>query len=216
VSALYGIDPMTSPVPAAVVGALGGGATALAFDGSRIWSANTSTVSIATLAGSTPYPVATGTGAFSMPTGLLFDGTDIWLTDRAANKLHRLDAFGGILQSVSVGVSPRQPVFDGANLWVPNAGDDSITVVQASTGAIVATIAANPTNQLSAPTSAAFDGERVLVTNTSGNSVTIFRASDFAVLSTVDTGPLTAPQGACSDGIGFWVLLPGTSSVLRL
>lgn len=96
------------------------------------------------------------------PGGIVFDGTDVWVTDRANNRLLRLDALGGVLQTVSVGISPREPAFDGANLWVPNAGDSTITVVDARSGALVATIASNPTNRLNAPTSASFDGERIV------------------------------------------------------
>ena len=48
--------------------------------------------------------------------------------------LLKLDGRANIVQTVIVGTSPAFPVFDGANIWVPNYGDNSITVVQASTG----------------------------------------------------------------------------------
>ncbi len=43
-------------------------------------------------------------------------------------------------------MSPQFPVFDGTNIWVPNFFSNSITVVQASTGNVVATIASDATN----------------------------------------------------------------------
>ena len=119
-------------------------------------------VSIITLQAA--YPVTTVSAGFTSPTGILYDGSNIWVTDNVANRLYKLNASGAIIQSVTVGAQPWQPVFDGTNTWVPNISDDSITVVQASTGAVVATITPDATNALSSPLGAAFDGERVLVT----------------------------------------------------
>ena len=112
-------------------------------------------------------------------------------------------------------MSPVYPAFDGANIWVPNQGSNSITVVQASTGNVVATIMADPSNLLDAPDTAVFDGERVLVTNVTGNSVTVFKAADLSFIANVSTGPWTNPIAACSDGINFWLPLSGTGNLLR-
>ncbi len=87
-----------------------------------------------------------------------------------------------------------------ANKRVPNSADSSLTVVQASTGDIVATISANA-SLLSGPTGASFDGEQVPVANSSGNSVTLFKAADLSVLGDVTTRSSTSPFGPCSDGI---------------
>jgi hypothetical protein len=48
---------------------------------------------------------------------------------------------------------------------VPNINSNSLTVVQASSGNVAATISADASNLLNAPISASFDGERILVTN---------------------------------------------------
>jgi YVTN family beta-propeller protein len=65
-------------------------------------------------------------------------------------------------QTVNVGTNPRYPVFDGTNIWVPNNGDNSVSVVRAATGAVTATLTNNGLND---PRQAAFDGQRILVTN---------------------------------------------------
>ena len=93
-----------------------------------------------------------------------------------------------------------------------SAGDNTITVVQASGGNVVATISADASNQLSVPTTAGFDGERILVTNFIGNSVTLFKAADLSFIANVPTGAV-GPYGACSDGIDFWVAI--NSGLLR-
>jgi hypothetical protein len=207
---LYLIDPTQAAGTVTTAASnLGNGPAGIAFDGTHLWTANPfgGSVSIITLAGTTPYPpgnVTTVSTGFSQPLGILFDGASIWVTDIGANKLFKLDASGTIVQSVSVGLEPDNPVFDGENIWVPNVGDSSVTVVQASTGNIVATIAANGTNQLNGPVGASFDGQRILITNFNGSSVSVFKAADLSFIANLSTGPLQ-PLTACSDGTNFWV-----------
>lgn len=128
-----------------------------------------------------------------------------------------LNSAGGIINTVTVGSLPENPVFDGTNIWVPNTQDNSITVVQASTAKVVATISQDATNNLNGPTAAAFDGERILVTNFNGNTVTVFKAADLSFVANVPTARFTAPLGACSDGVNFWVTVfdVGLASALR-
>lgn len=86
-------------------------------------------------------------------------------------------------------------MFDGANIWAPNFNDNSITVVQASTGNVVATINGDGTNMLNSPIVASFDGERIPVTNYTGSSVTLFKATDLSFIANVPTGATSADAG---------------------
>jgi YVTN family beta-propeller protein len=215
---LYQIDPTQSPGAATqVANTLGPGPVGIAFDGIFLWTANQAGGEAGSVSGietQAPYTVFTATAGFVSPTGILYDGSNIWVTDSGASKLFKLE-LGSIVQTVTVGKGPENPAFDGVNIWVPNSGDDSITVVQASTGTVVATITANASNQLNLPSAASFDGERILVTNQNGNSVTVFKAADLSFIANVPTGPGTNPWQACSDGINFFVPLLNTSGVLR-
>jgi DNA-binding beta-propeller fold protein YncE len=143
----------------------------------------------------------------------VYDGAHIWVADGGAGTLLKLDAAGAILQTVPVGSDPVSLAFDGANIWVPNFLSNSITVVQASSGAIVATISQDASNMLDGPLAASFDGERILVTNTNNNSVTVFKAADLSVVVNVSTGAGSNPGRACSDGINFWI--PSSNGLLR-
>jgi hypothetical protein len=215
---LYLIDPTLPPGVVTVAASnLGDYPSGIAFDGTHIWTANRSgSVSIITPQATTPYPVTTVTAGFIYPSGVLYDGAHIWVTDFSANKLFQLDAGGNIVQTVNVGNGPSFSVFDGANIWVPNYGGNSITVVQASTGNVVATIAADASNLLNGPSAVSFDGERMLVANEGGNSAVVFRAADLSFIASVTTGSFTFPYGACSDGINFWVpLAAGIGYLLR-
>jgi hypothetical protein len=158
--------------------------------------------------------VTTVTAGFSSPEAILYDGANMWVADQGTIpcKLFKLDSNGAIIQTVTVDDGPYFPVFDGTNIWVPNNISNTVTVVRASTGAVLATLTGNGLN---GPQVAAFDGERILVTNTSGNSVSLWKAADLSPLGSVSTGPGTFPAGACNDGLNFWITLSGTGKLAR-
>jgi hypothetical protein len=211
--ALYRIDPgQPAGAVTTVASNLGGSTRGTAFDGSRVWTANSAgSVSIAT-PGSIPWTVTTVTAGFTNPYGALYDGANVWVSDIGPSAIFKLDSAGAILQTVTVGFSPRFPIFDGANVWVPNAGDNSVSVVRASNGTVLATLTGNDLNQ---PNVASFDGQRVLVSNPAGNSVSLWKAADLSSLGSVPTGTGTFPFGACSDGASFWVTLGTPGQLAR-
>jgi hypothetical protein len=210
---LYAIDPTQPPGAVTSAATLGDDPVGITFDGNLLWTANYGgSVSIITPQATAPYPVTNVTTGFANPYGILYDGAHVWVTDQGAGTLLELDSGGAILRTVAVGTGPGLPAFDGANIWVPNAGpSNSLTVVQASSGNVVATITPDASNRLSGPTAASFDGQRILITNTLGNSVTLFKAADLSFIANVPTGASTTPYGACSDGINFWIAPGGTA-----
>jgi hypothetical protein len=216
---LYMIDP-TQPAGAVttVSSSLGNSPKGIAFDGSRLWTANTgASVSIVTL---NPTSVTTVTTGFNQPRGLLYDGSNIWVPDSSADTLLKINSDGSIAQTITVGDGPLYSVFDGTNIWVPNQGSDSVTVVRVkdaegnplATAFVLATLTGNG---LSDPFTAAFDGERILVTNQSGHNVSLWKAADLTPLGSFSTGNLTFPAGACSDGLNFWITLNGPDKLAR-
>jgi DNA-binding beta-propeller fold protein YncE len=208
---LYQIDP-TQPAGAVttLTSSLGGNSTGICFDGSRIWTANTGgSVSIITL---NPLSVTTVTSGFTFVGGILYDGANIWVTDAGADKIFKLDPSGAIIQTVNVGSQPAFPTFDGTNIWVPNQNANTVTVVRASTGTVLATLTGNG---LGFPQVASFDGERISVTNPEGNNVSLWKSADLSPLGFVGTGMDSNPVGACSDGLNFWIALNGTGKLAR-
>ncbi len=213
-AALYRIDPSQPPGAAtAVVSNLGDdSAHGITFDGGRFWTANLASVSIVTPGPSLPWTVTVAATALSRPEGALFDGTNVWITEFDGGILRKLDANGSILQTVTLGTHPEFPVFDGSNIWVPVSGVDSMAVVRASSGVVLATLTGNGMND---PVTAAFDGQRILVTNILGNSVSLWKAADLTPLGSVPTGSATTPVGACSDGANFWITLLSSNKLAR-
>jgi hypothetical protein len=209
-SGLYAINPAAPPgAIGAGYAALPGGASSIAYDGTNIFIANFSG-SVTIDSGGIFNTYNTG---FNKPVGLVYDGTQMWVTDYGAGTLLPITPSGAIGTAVTVGAGPEQPAFDGENIWVPNFLDSSITVVQASTGKVVATIVSDGTNMLSGPEQASFDGERVLVTNKTGKSFTVFKAADLSVIATQVF--LQPPYGVCSDGSHFWVAFMGAQALVQ-
>jgi hypothetical protein len=211
---LYVIDP-TQPAGtvSAVTVNLGSQAAGVAFDGTRIWTANNiGSVSIVTPGAAFPWTVTTVTTGFNAPVGALFDGNNIWVTDSVAGSVLKLGPTGAILQTVTVGSTPAFPVFDGTSIWVPNLISNSVSVVRASNGSALATLTGN---NLDGPTAAAFDGQRILVTNQSDHSVSLWKAADLTPLGFFPAGAAVKPFGACSDGINFWITLNASGKLAR-
>jgi DNA-binding beta-propeller fold protein YncE len=164
--------------------------------------------------------VTTVTAGFILPSGILYDGSNIWVTDEGDHTIKKLNSNGSIAQSVPVGNGPLYPIFDGTNIWVPNAHSDSLTVVRAKDSQgnpleqpfVLATLTENG---LRLPYWAAFDGQRILVTNLHGQSVSLWKATDLAPLGSFTTGANSFPRGLCSDGINFWITLSGTHRLAR-
>jgi hypothetical protein len=105
---------------------------------------------------------------------LLYDGTNIWMTDSDAHTLLKLNLDDSIAQTINMGNQPLNLVFDSTNIWVPNINSNSVTVVrvkdtQGNPLANAFVLATLTGNGLNFPSTAAFDGERILVTNPFGH-----------------------------------------------
>jgi DNA-binding beta-propeller fold protein YncE len=215
---LYMIDPTGAAGAVTTLASnLGDSPIGIAFDGVKIWTANSGGVSIVTPGTTTPWGVSTKTTGFNRPSGLVFDGSNVWVTDFLANTLLKLDSNGNILTTVNVGSNPDRPAFDGRNIWVPNSGEPpSLTVVRASDGTVLKTFSAanGNLNGLNAPLSAAFDGQRILVTN-AGGGVSLFKATDLSIIGTRPTPGVSLPDGACSDGVNFWMAFNNSGKIGR-
>jgi hypothetical protein len=181
----------------------------IAFAGYYIWTANDHSVSRVDPGTSAVTNYTTG---FSDPEGMIYDGSNIWVTDFGDDTIKKLNSNGSVVSTIVAGDRPSHPIFDGMNIWVPNGGSDSVTVVRVKDSQgnpltnpfVLATLTGNG---LDLPVSAAFDGERILVTNYVGGSVSLWKAADLSPLGFATGAP--GARGACSDGLNFWITLDG-------
>ena len=209
---LYSINPsQPAGVVTTVASNLGGFPINITFDGSLVYTANIGgSVSIVTPGASIPWTVTTVTTGFTFIKGAAFDGSNVWVTDQVAGKVFKLGAGAAILQTITVGSSPEEILYDGTNLWTANYNDNTLSVIRPSTGAILATLTGNGLN---GPLNIAFDGQRILVTDDNVTSVSLFKAADLTPLGSFPVG--AEPIAACSDGVAFWVALQGPARLAR-
>jgi hypothetical protein len=148
----------------AVVGtyAVGGAPTALTFDGVNVWVAN----SISSNGGGCVTQIIASTGVVATtwgflsdlnegvppgctsnnltPTGLAFDGTNLWIADFFHDGLIKLNVAGelnvnGRVYSVipsstgsACNAGPKAVLFDGTNIWVTNRTNGGVTKLDTS------------------------------------------------------------------------------------
>jgi hypothetical protein len=145
------------------------------------------------------------------PWGLAFDGSNIWISSTTDNHVTRLLAADGSPNGIfDSGGGSQSLAFDGENIWVANStGANTVTVLRASDGALVATypIATN---------GIFFDGTSMWADGFSGSSVGLLkiRPSDGAVLLTVPDSE--AIFGFAFDGENVWVTHLNANNVVKV
>ena len=64
----------------------------------------------------------------SVPTGVVFDGVNIWVSNFGSANVTKLRASDGtVLGTLPVGDEPFAVAFDGANVWVANGGSNTVS-----------------------------------------------------------------------------------------
>ena len=139
---------------------LNGNTPVLATDGANLWCAgnDTGTVTRINAATNAFATFNVGSGSQSAPSGLAFDGTNMWITAFADNAVIKMALDGSVLGTYSVGSGPKSLVFDGANMWVANTGSNTVTKLRASDGALLDTFDVD-----GSPSCVVFDGINVWV-----------------------------------------------------
>jgi len=133
------------------------------------------------------------------PTGILFDGSSLWVTNQGSNSVTRLrSADGAVVGEYPVGSAPIGLTYDGARVWVANANDDTVSRILASDPSISSTISVGNN-----PNGLCFDGYFVWVVNRLGNSVSRIVASTGVVSDTFAVG--ANPRTCTFDGTFVWV-----------
>ena len=100
--------------------------------------------------------------------------------------------------------------FDGANIWVANAGSNNVTKLRASDGANLGTFPAGQSVPWAWPSTAPTSGWRTAAATTSRK----LRASDGANLAPSPWGAV--PYGVAFDGANIWVTNVGSDTVTKL
>ncbi len=174
----------------------GSAGVAVVFDGTNVWAllANGSLIKAKASDGSLQGLYSIGGQA----AGAAFDGSNIWITDPAANVVRKIRASDGTnLGNFAVQAGPRSIAFDGTSIWVANTTSLTVSRLRASDGANQGTF---PVPE--SPREIVFDGSNIWV------------ACYFQILMRIrpSDGSTSGPfpiirdvRGATFDGANLWL-----------
>jgi hypothetical protein len=159
-------------------------------------------------------PVTTVTnGLGNDPAKIAFDGQRIWsanygeFPDTGSVSIVTLSPVS--VTTVATGLSnPRSILYDGANMWVADEGDDTLKKLDASGNVILSVSGATGFP--------GFDGTNIWVPLAGSNSISVVRAIGEltgTVLATLTGNGLNSPRFAAFDGERILVTNPGNDSV---
>ena len=205
-----GLTGATGPAgPAGATGATAAtGATGLAGPVNRI-----SNTQIALLQwGQDPGRAATfPTG--SVPVGVAFDGTNIWVANGGSNTVSKINRVTGAKTDYATGTSPTEVAFDGANIWVANFGSNTVSKINPNGVAPGTPINFTTGN---GPRGVAFDGTNIWVTNQNSNTVSKINPNGVAPGAPINYTTGATPVGVAFDGTNIWVTNQNSNTVSKI
>ncbi|MFB0517120.1 MAG: transglutaminase domain-containing protein, partial [Candidatus Neomarinimicrobiota bacterium] len=138
---------------------------------------------------------------FTCPTGLAFDGTNLWVTDHKADKLVCMNPKTGavVKELASPGFWPLGLTWDGRYLWNIDQQQQKIFQVDPSDGTILRAIDAPG----SSPEGLAWDGQTLWVSDAGADKIMKVDLSDGTAVQSF-SAPAENPQGLTFDGTYLW------------
>ncbi len=149
------------------------------------------------------------------PSGIAFDGANIWVVSKDQGKLDILRANNGESVITDRNISslcdqPNALAYDGKNMWVACRGSAKVAVLDGITGNQAQDPNTTPIPPISvgaAPVYLLFDGEFMWVAN-DGDTLSIINTNDrsIATVTLPNVGGPHLPYGMASDGTNIWVV----------
>lgn len=205
--------------------------SAVAFDGTNVWVANTGSNSV------TVVNARTGVSQGVVPVGaspsaLAFDGIAMWVACTDDNTLHVVkaaDLTKVVIDMVTAEAGrvqnpgPSALAFDGTNMWVADMQDNLVSVYNATTLTPASFSPIGSPTVGNTPCALAFDGINMWVANLSdgmAGTVSCIVASNGQPAPLASGNPVTTegvwPISLAFDGTYMWVLYNGSSQVTAL
>ncbi len=135
------------------------------------------------------------------PMGATFDGRTLWVADRKANKIYRLDPKSGevLAELPTPGIRPTGMTFDGRHLWIVDRDNLELFRLSPRTGVVdkVFKVA------VKAPRGMAWDGECLYLASAKEDTVFCLDPDDGTVMRKIPA-PDNATTGLTYDGKYLW------------
>jgi len=144
------------------------------------------------------------------PTGLAFDGKNLWLADNFTDKIYKIDPESGkILKSFdSPGQHPEGLAWDGKHLWHIDSGEKYMYLLCPETGRALSILESNSSN----PRDLAWDGEYVWIVDYRKDILIKVSPEDGMMVQNYPS-PAREPAGIAFDGKYLWVTDRGEDRV---
>jgi transglutaminase-like putative cysteine protease/streptogramin lyase len=136
------------------------------------------------------------------PTGLTFDGKNLWLADNFTDKIYKINPESGkILKSFdSPGHHPEGLAWDGKYLWHIDSGEKYMYVLDPETGKALSILESNSSN----PRDLAWDGKYVWIVDYRRDILIKVSPEDGMMVQNFPS-PAQEPAGLAFDGKYLWV-----------
>lgn len=138
---------------------IGPSPTAVGFDGSTIWVADSVANTVSRVERSSN-SVSAVVEVGQQPTSIAFDGSFIWVANSAGNSISRIDPSSAVVTATVETPTPYDVAFDGTSIWVANYSTGTVTKVNPTTALVESTIGVSAVNN---PRSLAYDGDYLWV-----------------------------------------------------
>lgn len=136
------------------------------------------------------------------PTGLAFDGRNLWLADNFTDKIYKIDPESGKILKVfdSPGHHPEGLAWDGKYLWHIDSGEKYMYLLDPETGRALSILESNSSN----PRDLAWDGKYVWIIDHKRDLLIKVSPEDGMMVQNFPS-PAREPAGLTFDGKYLWV-----------
>lgn len=146
----------------------------------------------------------------SLPTGLTYDGKNLWIADASTDKIYKINPESGeiITSFDSPGYHPEGLTWDGKYLWHVDAGEKYMYHIDPSNGRALKVLESNSPN----PRDIAWDGKYIWIVDFKTDQLLKVSPEDGMMVQVVQS-PAGEPTGITFDGKYLWVADRGTDRI---
>ncbi len=136
------------------------------------------------------------------PTGLAFDGQNLWLADIYTDKIYKINPESGKVLKIfdSPGHQPEGLAWDGRHLWHIDSGEKALYKIDPETGRALTILESNSSH----PRDLAWDGEYIWIIDHRQDILLKVSAEDGMMVQYFPS-PAREPAGLTFDGQYLWV-----------
>lgn len=144
------------------------------------------------------------------PTGLAFDGQNLWLADNYTDKIYKINPVQGKILKIfdCPGHHPEGLTWDGEYLWHIDTGEKSVYRLDPKTGKALSILESNS----SSPRDLTWDGSLLWIID-HGRDILIGVSPEDGMMVKNYPSPAQEPAGLAFDGKYLWVTDRGTDRI---